>query len=72
MDKTNRQFLVSALIDSSRYFSMPLHLRMSLLSRLVRGCPSRTPAERYCREEETAIGYESSWREIFPTHYGGD
>ncbi len=72
MDRPKIQFLVSTLIDSSLYLSMPLHERVALLSRLLESYPSLFAAEGCGGDDETEIGYESSWSGIFPTYQGGD
>ena len=66
MDKAKIQFLVSILMDSGLYLSMPVNERMSLLSRLAKSYPSLFSVEECNNDDDTDIGYESSWSEIFP------
>ncbi|MGD1074881.1 MAG: hypothetical protein ABR903_02200 [Thermodesulfovibrionales bacterium] len=40
MDRQKMRFLISTLIDSSLYLTMPLKDRMSLLSHLTRSYPT--------------------------------
>ena len=70
MDRSKIQHLLSILMDSSLYLSTPLRERMSLLSRLSKSYPSLFVEKVDCVDEETAMGYESSWTGIFPTHKG--
>ena len=70
MDKSKIQFLVSLLMDSRMYFSMPLHDRRSRLSRLLYNSPSYYAPEVCDGDEDTDMGYESSWSEIFKTTRG--
>jgi len=66
VDSPKIKFLVSTLIDSAHYPNMPLYERMSLLSRLVKTCPTLFAAEGCGGDEGLEIGYESSWSGIFP------
>lgn len=65
MDRTKIRFLISILMDSKLYLSLPIGERMLLLSRLARSYPSLSPDESCDKDEDSAIGYESSWSEIF-------
>jgi hypothetical protein len=65
MDKSKIQLLVSNLLDSGIYFSIPLHKKRLLLSRLFSSSPSFYAPEVYDRDEDMVMGYESSWSEIF-------
>lgn len=66
MDKAKIRFLVSVLMDSRLYLSLPISERLSLLSRLAKTYPSLFSVEESPGSEDSAIGYESSWSEIFP------
>ena len=72
MDRPKIKFLVSTLIDSTLYLSMPRYERMLLLSRLVKTFPTLFAAEGCGGDEGLEIGYESSWSGIFPADEGGE
>lgn len=67
MDRATIQVHVSTLIDSSQYLNVPIDERVSMLSRMLTRYSSSFADEGYGGDEETAIGYESSWSGIFPT-----
>ncbi|MBS1234649.1 MAG: hypothetical protein H6R43_365 [Nitrospirae bacterium] len=66
LDRHKIKYIVSTLIDSAPYPSMPPYERMSLLSRLAKICPTLFAAEGCGGDEGMEIGYESSWSGIFP------
>jgi hypothetical protein len=72
MDRPKIDSFLSTLMDSSLYLRMPLHERMSLLLTLLESYPSLLASEVDGGDEETEIGYESSWSGIFPTCEQGD
>lgn len=61
MDRPNREVHVSSLIDSSQCLRVPVDESVSMSHSFW------LAAEGYGGDEETAIGYESSWSGIFPT-----
>jgi hypothetical protein len=52
-------------MDSGLYLSMPVNERMLLLSRLAKSYPSLFSVEECAEDNDSDIGYESSWSEIF-------
>jgi len=70
MEKFKIQFLVSILMDYRLYFSMPLHQKKSRVSALLNSSSSSHTPEAYDGDEDTHMGYESSWSEIFKTTRG--
>jgi hypothetical protein len=65
VDKAKIRFLLSILMDSGMYLSLPVSERLMLLSRLAKSYPSLFPVEEDKEDEDSQIGYESSWSEIF-------
>jgi hypothetical protein len=65
VDKAKIRFLVSILMDSGMYLSLPVSERLMLLSRLAKSYPSVFPVEENKGDEDSEIGYESSWQGIF-------
>ncbi len=56
--------LISILMDSSLYFSLPLRERRTLLVKMAEDYPFLLDGE--CDQKE-AVGYEASWAGIFRT-----
>jgi len=61
-DKTKN--LVSILMESPLYLTLPVEERLSLVTKLT----ERYPSFFEDRDDEMEIGYESSWAGIRNTH----
>ncbi len=62
---TKAKKLVSILMDSSLYLTLPLLERRSLLVKMAEDYPFLLDAEG---EQKEAVGYEASWAGIFRTY----
>ena len=69
VDKAKLQYLISILIDSDVYLSIPVHKRMLLLSKLTKSYPFLFSLVE-C--DENAGIKELSWLEIFQNGAGDD
>ncbi len=56
--------LISILMDSSLYFSLPLRERRTLLVKMAEDYPFLLDGEG---DQKEAVGYEASWAGIFRT-----
>ena len=68
MNRHKTEILISILMESPQYLTMPIEARHSLLSRLLNSYPSLFDACDgcdKCDKEETHLGYESSWKGLF-------
>ena len=64
MVKCKTKELISILMESPLYQTLTTREKDSLLSRLSQSYPFLVEGE----EDETELGYESSWRGITQTH----
>ncbi|MBI4685333.1 MAG: hypothetical protein HY755_09050 [Nitrospirae bacterium] len=60
-----QQTLISILMESPLYLTLPITARHSLIARLQESYPVLLSAQGSDKTEETPVGYESSWLGIF-------